>query len=121
MASVHATDASPEAPSLETLAARAEQVAPGMREVARGESPVPASIPIPELGADACIRALLGANSPVVAALVTDAGSILAITRAEALVTLDARGPVCLRKGNSARIEVQGQAPLVRYVLWMTP
>jgi hypothetical protein len=28
---------------------------------------------------------------------------------------------VCFRKGQAARIEVQGQASFVRYVVWMTP
>jgi hypothetical protein len=99
----------------------AESLAPGMPEATRGQSSLPVSIPLALSRADACVRAVFGAKSPVVAALVSDTGSILAITRAGAQTTLETRGPVCLRKGQSARIEVQGQAPLVRYVVWMTP
>jgi hypothetical protein len=98
----------------------AESVAPGMREVARGQGSLPFSIPLPPAIADACVRTVVAAPSPVVAALVTDAG-VLAITQASAQTTLEARGPVCFRKGQAARIEVQGQASFVRYVVWMTP
>jgi hypothetical protein len=92
-----------------------------MREVARGQSSVPASIPLAASSADTCVRAVFGAQSPVVAALLTDTGVVLAITRAGSRATLDAHGPVCFHKGQSAHIEVQGHAPLVSYVVWMTP
>jgi hypothetical protein len=92
-----------------------------MREVARGESPLPASVPLPAVRGDVCVRAVLAAKSPVIAALLTDSGSILAITEAGARTTLETRGPVCFPKGQSVRIEVQGQASFVRYVVWMTP
>jgi hypothetical protein len=114
-------DPASEAPSLETLAEMGASLAPGMREVARGQSPMPASIPLLATNADVCLRAVFGAASPVIAALLAEPGGILAITRAGTRATLEARGPVCMRKGQSVHIEVQGQAPLVRYVVWMTP
>ncbi len=67
------------------------------------------------------MRAVFGAESAVVAALVLDMGPVLAISEAGARATLETRGPVCFRKGQAAHIEVQGQASLVRYVVWMTP
>lgn len=108
-------------PSLESLAAMADRVAPGMRVIARGQGSVPASIPLPAIDADTCVRAVFGAASPVIAALVTDAGSTVAMTYAGALALLEARGPICLRRGPPAHLEVQGRAPFVRYVVWMTP
>jgi hypothetical protein len=114
-------DVAPSALRLESLGAMAESVAPGMREVARGQGSLPFSIPLPPAIADACVRTVVAAPSPVVAALVTDAGGALALTQAGAQTTLEARGPVCFRKGQVARIEVQGQASFVRYVVWMTP
>jgi hypothetical protein len=114
-------DATPNAPSLESLGATAERLAPGMREVARGQGPLPFSIPLPPSIADTCVRAVLAAPSPIVAALVTDVGGALAITQTGTQTTLEAQGPVCFRKGQAARIEVQGQASFVRYVVWMTP
>jgi hypothetical protein len=92
-----------------------------MREVARGESSLPASIPLPSVDAGACVRALFSATRPVIAALVTNGGDILALTLAGTSATLEARGPVCLHKAQPAHLEVQGQVSLVRYVVWMTP
>lgn len=114
-------DAAPNAPSLEALGATAERLAPGMREVARGQGSLPFSIALPPSIGDACVRAVLAAPSPVVAAFVTETGGVLAIAQAGAQTTLEERGPVCFRKGQTARIEVQGQASFVRYVVWMTP
>jgi hypothetical protein len=110
-----------DAPSVESLALLLPSLAPGMREVARGESPLPASIALPPREADVCFRAVFAATSAVVAALVDDAGRLLDVSQAGKQTLLNADGPVCLRRDHHARLEVQGAKGPVRYVLWMTP
>jgi hypothetical protein len=118
-----AIDGSPvvEAPNVEALAALASKEAPGMREVARGESPLPASIKLPSGETDVCLRAAFAASSPVVAALVDRDGDVLDLSLAGEETLLDTGGPVCLRKNHAAHLEVQGPLGPVRYVVWMTP
>jgi hypothetical protein len=110
-----------EAPSAEALALLSPSVAPGMREVEKGESPLPASIALPPRERDVCVRAVFAAGAPIVAALVNDAGLVLDVSEAGKQPLLEARGPVCLRKDQSAHLEVQGPPGLVRYVVWMSP
>jgi hypothetical protein len=110
-----------DAPSVEALALLLPSVAPGMREIERGESPLPASIALPPRDADVCFRAVFAASSAVVAGLVDEAGRLLAISQAGKQTLLNAEGPVCLRKDHHARLEVQGAKGPVRYVLWATP
>jgi hypothetical protein len=109
------------APTIEALALQSSALAPGMRELTRGESPLPATIPLEATDANTCVRAVLGAASPVVGALVSDGGRLLDVTVAAGTATLGAHGPVCLQKNQAARIEVQGPAGTVRYVVWVTP
>jgi hypothetical protein len=92
-----------------------------MREVARGESALPASIAITPASSDFCVRVVLGAGAPVVAALQTER-QVLVVSEAGTRVLFDARGPICSRKGTALRVEVQGtkEGP-VRYVVWMVP
>jgi hypothetical protein len=92
-----------------------------MREVERGEGPLPTSIALPSRDADVCFRAVFAANTPIVAALVDDAGRLLDVSQAGKQTLLNAQGPVCLRKDHHARLEVQGPKGPVRYVLWTTP
>jgi hypothetical protein len=110
----------PEAPTPDALALLGPMSASGLREVSRGESALPASIPVPTSNADVCLRAVLAAGAPVTAALVGD-GRVLAMSEAGPLTWLDTRGPICLKRGTEARIEVQGSEGPVRYVLWMAP
>jgi hypothetical protein len=110
-----------EASSCEELALLAPSVAPGMREIERGESPLPASIALPPRETDVCLRAVFASSSAIVAALVDDAGRALEVSEAGKNTLLAAQGPVCLNKDHSAHIEVQGPRGLVRYVVWITP
>jgi hypothetical protein len=111
------------ASTVEALALLSNTLAPGMRELTRGESPLPATIPLEATDGDAnaCVRAVLGSASPVVGALVSDGGRLLDVTVAAKTATLGTHGPVCLQKNQAAHIEVQGPAGPVRYVVWVTP
>jgi hypothetical protein len=91
-----------------------------MREVARGESVLPASISVPTSTVDVCLRIVLAASAPLTAALMSG-GRVLALSEAARRTWLDTGGPVCLRRGTSARVEVEGPEGPVRYVLWMSP
>jgi hypothetical protein len=114
------TQRAPEAPTQDALASLGPSQAPGLRELSRGESPLPASIPIPPSSTDVCVRAVLASSGPVTAALLGE-GRVLAMSEAGRVTWLDVRGPICLKKGTEAHIEVQGGAGVVRYVLWMGP
>jgi hypothetical protein len=114
-------DAGLPAPTVESLALMVSALAPGMRELARGESPLPATIPLEPTGRDTCVRVVLGASAAVVGALVSDKGRVLDVTEAGRTTVLGQRGPVCLRKDQAATIEVQGPASPVRYVVWVSP
>ena len=116
-----AVDAGPAAPSLESLALLSGELAPGMRELARGESPLPATIRLSPTESNTCVRAVLGAGGPVVGALLSDTGRVLDLSQAAKPAVLGAHGPVCLKKNQAARIEVQGAEGLVRYVVWVAP
>jgi len=109
------------APSLESLALLSSELAPGMRELARGESPLPATIRLSPTESNTCVRAVLGAGGPVVGALLSDTGRVLDLSEAAKTAVLGARGPVCLKKDQPARIDVQGPEGLVRYVVWVAP
>ena len=114
-------DAGAPAPSLESLALLSSELAPGMRELARGESPLPATIRLSPTESNTCVRAVLGAGGPVVGALLSDTGRVLDMSEAAKTAVLGARGPVCLKKDQAARIDVQGPEGLVRYVVWVAP
>jgi hypothetical protein len=92
-----------------------------MREAERGESPLPASIALPPRETDVCLRAVFVATSPIVAALVDDAGRVLDLSVAGKQTLLDTQGPVCLKKDRAAHLEVQGALGSVGYVVWVTP
>jgi hypothetical protein len=108
-------------PSLEALASRASELAPGMREAARGEGSLPLTVSIPTSPSNACIRVLVRAGVPVIAALVTDGGATLDESRAGSTALVGAQGPVCLKRNQATRVEVQGPPGIARYVVWATP
>jgi len=110
------------APSLESLAALSIELAPGMREVERGERALPATIAILPTKANTCVRAVLGAGGAVVGELSSDTGRVLDVSLAAKTAVIGARGPVCLKKGQAAHIDVQGPAAAtLRYVVWASP
>jgi len=110
----------PGAATLDSLSLLGPRLAAGLREVSRGESPLPASIPIPDSGRETCLRAVLAADAPVTAKLISE-DRVLAVSEPGRQAWLDVRGPICLGKGAQAHIEVQGGAGPVRYVLWLAP
>jgi hypothetical protein len=114
-------DAGAPGPTVDDLALLASSLAPGMREVDRGERSLPASIPLTPAKGDSCVRVVLGAPGAVVGALVTDTGRTLDLSRAGKTTTLGDKGPVCLMKDQAAHVEVQGPAGPVRYVVWVAP
>jgi hypothetical protein len=117
----HREDAGASAPSVESLALLAGELAPGMRELARGESPLPATLRIEATPSNACLRAVVAGDTPVVAALVSDTSKVLDVSEAAKTTVLGSRGPVCLKKAEGAHVEVQGPAGSVRYVVWVLP
>lgn len=92
-----------------------------MRELLRGESALPATIRIPVTPSNTCVRAVLGSGASIVTALLGDTGVILDVSEAAPITRIGARGPVCLNKGEAARLEVQGTPGVVRYVVWVAP
>jgi hypothetical protein len=108
------------APTTDALALLGPSLAPGMREVARGESALPLSIVVPGESSDVCLRAVVAAGAPVAAALIAE-GRTLALSEPGPRALLDAHGPICLRKGTHARIEAQGPRGPARYVVWASP
>jgi len=109
-----------EVPSLDALAARATRLAPGMREILRGESA--GSVPLPEADHDTCIRAAFAGGGPVAAHLVGKGGSFLADAVAATDGVIGPDGPVCYRKGDAPLLRFEGQGEgSARYVVWAAP
>jgi hypothetical protein len=113
-------DARAAVPTLDSLVALGSTLAPGMREVTRGEGPLPATIPLERSPSDTCVRAVLAGSAGVVGALKSGERT-LALSEAGPLVPLGREGPVCLMKDREARVEIQGPAGSARYVVWMSP
>jgi len=107
-------------PTLDALALLASSLAPGMRELTRGESRLPATIRIERSSSDTCVRAVLAGSGSVIGAF-KSGDRTLDVTGAGAIVHLGEGGPVCLMKDREARIEVQGDAASLRYVVWVSP
>jgi hypothetical protein len=113
-------------PSLATLAARGPLVAPGMREVAKGELSIHAGdrarADVAQAGTrDLCARLTFVATAPLSARLEDAAGNALAESAPAQTATLGARGPVCVRKGDVIRVTFDGHASAsarVRWVAW---
>jgi hypothetical protein len=109
-----------EVPTIDSLVLLGSSLAPGMREVTRGEGRLPLSVDIPGASVDTCLRAVVAAGAPVVLALLAN-GRTLALSEAGVRAVLDAHGPVCLTRGIPARLEAQGPEGIGRYVIWAAP
>jgi len=106
-------------PGFDVLAARQVRLAPGMREMGRGETS--ASTPLPDSGRDTCVRVAFVAGRQVSAALVARDGAVLERSAATADGVIGSRGPVCFRAGAGVELRVEGDAGIVRFVVWGAP
>lgn len=106
-------------PTFEALAAKQLRLAPGMRELARGDTS--GAAPLPKMTRDTCVRVTYASTTPVTAALVAHDGAVLASSAAMKEGVLGERGPVCFRAESEPRLELGGDAGMVRYVVWGAP
>ena len=107
-------------PTLTELAARAPEIAPGMRELGRGES-LRADV-VRAAAADTCLRVAFAANAPVAARLESSSGALLASVEPSLGGLLAPRGPVCVRRGDGARVSFDGgPTARVRWIAWGAP
>ena len=106
-------------PTFEVLAARQVRLAPGMRRArSRRDRGVGSASPTDR---DTCVRVAFVASRPVTAALVSKDGAILERSAATEDGALGVRGPVCFHPGTQPRLQVEGDAGVVRYVVWGAP
>ncbi len=106
-------------PTFETLAARQVRLAPGMRELARGDTASP--VTLPSATRDLCVRVAYAAREAVTATIVARDGAVLATSGLHKDGVLDARGPVCFHPVDEPRLYFRGDAGVVRYVVWGSP
>jgi hypothetical protein len=106
-------------PTFEVLAAEHVRLAPGMRELVRGDASGAALLP--KATRDTCVRVTYAATSAVTAALVARDGAVLAANPAAKAAVLEGRGPVCFHAESEPRLEFGGDAGVVRYVVWAAP
>ena len=106
-------------PSFDELAARQVRLAPGMRELQRGETA--ADVALLKVERDTCVRVVFAGQRPADVALVAKDGTALATATAATEGVLDARGPVCFRAGAEPRVAVKGDGGTVRFVVWGAP
>ena len=105
------------------VAALAERLAPGMRELERTriDPRDGGAYALAPTDADRCYRIAIVAPEIASATLTDDAGHVLATTRG-ATTAVGAKGPVCLRKGQRATLAVQGApAGVVEIIVWTSP
>jgi hypothetical protein len=107
--------------TLADLAARAPEVAPGMRELARGES-THAEL-VHAAGGDTCVRVAFSSSAPVTAHIESSSGAVLLRASEPSLGgVLAPRGPVCVRRGDGARVTFDGApSARVRWIAWGAP
>jgi hypothetical protein len=104
---------------LDDLAQGQMRLAPGMHEIARGEASLPT--PLPTASHDTCVRVVFASAGAAAVALVTVDGDVLAKAKPTEHGTLGERGPVCFHADQAPRIVVDGDAGIVRYVVWGVP
>ncbi|MDP9035193.1 MAG: hypothetical protein M3O50_10320 [Myxococcota bacterium] len=113
--------APPAAFDFDGLAASAPTVAAGTREIVRSEGASDRVLLLHTERRDACLRAAFDASAPITARLVDAAGNVLATTNAPARQgVLGARGPVCVRKGDTVSALVEPAGTQVRWMAWAT-
>lgn len=107
-------------PTLDAIAARGAVDAPQMKEIARWERAAPRS---PELKADRdlCVRIAFAASGPVRLRLETAAGDRRGEPTGGADGLLPPQGPVCVTRGEVLRLVVEGDAAIVRAVVFGAP
>ncbi len=118
---VDGTAASPLDAGLD-VAALAQRLAPGMRELERTriEPRDGGAYALAPTDADRCYRIAIVAPEIIDATLTDDAGHVLATARG-ATAAVGAKGPVCLRKGQRATLAVQGAPGTVEIIVWTSP
>jgi ABC-type glycerol-3-phosphate transport system substrate-binding protein len=114
-------DASPPVDPLNALAAAKDAVAPGMREVERRHVELADGglLDLPAPAVDTCFRVALAAKEIVDVSFVDASGASLADARGTS-PRLGARGPVCVRKGQIAKVTIRGTGA-VDAVIWASP
>lgn len=107
-------------PTLDAIAARGAVDAPQMKEIARWERAAPRS---PDLKADRdlCVRVAFAASGPVRVRLETAAGDRRGEPTGGADGLLPPQGPVCVTRGEVLRLVVEGDAAIVRAVVFGAP
>jgi hypothetical protein len=125
-ASASTAPAAPALPSFDALASRVTTLAPGMREVSRGdltsEALPPTHLVVRADTADTCARVALAAEPAVRVSLTDGRGDVLAQAGSLADGAIAAHGPVCVRKGDTITLNVEATAPwAVRFVAWASP
>jgi hypothetical protein len=92
-----------------------------MRELARGES-THAEL-VHSAASDTCIRVAFAADAPVNVHVESSSGIALSRTTDASLSGVVApRGPVCVRRGDGARVSFDGAAGArVRWIAWGAP
>ena len=122
-----ASAATASGPAFDALAARAAELAPGMREVARKETGGEPVELVRATGADVCVRVAFEASTAVRARLLDEQGAELAATPAPAAAgVLGERGPVCVRRGEAVKAvadagDAGGLTKPVRWMAWEAP
>jgi len=114
-------DASPPVDPLVALAAAKDTVAPGMREVERRHVELADGglLDLPAPAVDTCFRVALAAKEIVDVSFVDATGASLADARGTN-PRLGARGPVCVRKGQIAKVTIRGTGA-VDAIIWASP
>lgn len=103
------------------VAALAERLAPGMREIERLAMRDAGTYSLAPTDVDRCYRIAIVAPEIVDATLTDDAGHVLGAARGKS-TAVGTRGPVCLRKGQRATLAVQGAAASsVELIVWTSP
>ena len=106
---------------LALLAARADELAPGARELAREDLDATREreLKLGKLDASACLRAAFDADAPTKISLVDAHGR--ALGGADGTEgAIGAAGPVCFRAGDAPAFRFEGSSR-VRIVVWSTP
>jgi hypothetical protein len=107
-------------PTLDALAAEQVHLAPGLREVARGDADDRhPRREIARAAQDMCVRVAFAADGAVHASLVDAKGATLADAGPGTSGALAPAGPVCVRSGDSVSLVLEASPPFrARYVAW---
>ncbi len=113
-------DAGDPLPSLESLAAEQAVLAPGLREIARGETDERSGRQeIVRAVHDTCVRVRYAASHPVRARLESASGIKLSDPPAAASGALAKAGPVCIRAGDAVELVFEAEGAFrARFVAW---